>query len=91
MLVIYYENNNDEVVKCHSAPEMDLGELREKIRIYNVNHPDKPQARLAEIVPGTLEWYLFHELRKKKQYDRERIQELINALNEAQSIAESLE
>lgn len=91
MLVIYYEDENDKITNCHSAPDMDLGELREKIRIYNVNHPDKPQARLTEIIPDTLEWYLFHELRKKKEYDRERIQDLIDALSEAQSIAESLE
>ena len=91
MLAIYYEDKDNNVVGCHSAPEMDLGELREKIRVRNVRYPDKPQARLTEIIPGTLEWYLFHELRKKKEYDRERIQDLINALSEAQAIAESLE
>lgn len=91
MLAIYYEDKNDNVVGCHSAPKMELGELREKIRVYNMDHPDKPQARLTEIIPGTLEWYLFHELQKKKEYDRERLQDLINALSQAQSIAESLE
>lgn len=92
MILVYYRRKDGTIKNCHQYPaEKGLSLAQEAARSYNVEQAGEDTAYIVECEDSSLEAYLFRKTVEKKNYDREAVQDLISALEEALDTARYLE
>lgn len=90
MILVYYRRNDGTIRYFHEYPaEMGLDAAKDAARRYNTEGKDT--AYVVEHENDSIEAYLYRKTMEKKTYDKETVQDLISALEEALDAAHCLE
>lgn len=91
MYIVYYTDKEGKIVSHHKmANSMTPEELEEAVRLYNQNPKYEKTAHIFDAEDSGLTAYLFQKAEKRKQWDKQIVQDAIDSLEEALDFVRSL-
>lgn len=94
MIIIYYQNAAGKITRAHAPREgQTMADIAPLVVNYNAHAYETNGSTVvaAEVPDDGLEAYLFNLADQRKKWDREKVQDAIDALHEALDAVRDLE
>ena len=94
MIIIYYRDDAGKITRAHAPREgQTMADIAPLVVNYNAHahETNGSTAVAAEVPDDSLEAYLFNLANQRKKWDREKVQDAIEALRAALDLVRDLE